>query len=85
MSVYYSHPEWIIKRWIKRLRKDFTGEICKFNNTPPRLTIRINTLKTNRETLSDMFKKVGLDTTPLRFIPEGLQILEHSDWKFRLL
>ncbi len=77
MSVYYSHPEWIIKRWIKRWGKDFTGEICKFNNTPPRLTIRINTLKTNRETLSDMFKKVGLNTTPLRFIPEGLQILEH--------
>ncbi|MEQ8222131.1 MAG: 16S rRNA (cytosine(967)-C(5))-methyltransferase RsmB [Candidatus Eremiobacterota bacterium] len=77
MSVYYSHPEWMIKRWIKRWGKDFTGEICKFNNTPPPLTIRINTLKTKRETLSDMFEKVGLDTNPLRFIPEGLQILKN--------
>ncbi len=77
MSVYYSHPEWMIKRWIKRWGKDFTGEICKFNNTPPPLTIRINTLKTNRETLSDMLEKKGLGTKPLRFIPEGLQILEN--------
>ena len=32
MSIYYSHPEWMVKRWIKRWGKDFTEEICKFNN-----------------------------------------------------
>jgi len=78
MSVYYSHPEWMIKRWIKRWGKDFTGEICKFNNNPPALTIRVNTLKTNREGLSKKLEKEGLHTKSLRFIPEGLQITENS-------
>ena len=77
MSVYYSHPEWMVKRWIERWGKDFTEEICKFNNNPPPVTIRINTLKTNREELSEKLKKEGLHTKPLTFMPEGLQILEN--------
>lgn len=77
MSVYYSHPEWMVKRWIKKWGKDVTEEICKFNNSPPALTIRVNTIKTNIEYLSEKLKEEGLHSKPLKFIPEGLQIPEN--------
>jgi 16S rRNA (cytosine967-C5)-methyltransferase len=77
ISIYYSHPEWMIKRWMKRWGKDFTEEICKFNNSPPPLTIRINTIKTNREELSLKLQEKGITSKPLNFIPEGLEILKN--------
>ena len=45
--VYYSHPEWLWKRWAARLGREEAGTLCEWNNQPPSLYIRINTLKTS--------------------------------------
>ena len=45
ISVFYSFPEWFIKRWIERFGLDLCIELCKASNMIPSLTLRINTLK----------------------------------------
>jgi 16S rRNA (cytosine967-C5)-methyltransferase len=43
--VYYSHPEWLWKRWSTRLGREQVAALCEWNNQAPSLFIRINTLK----------------------------------------
>lgn len=43
--VYYSHPEWLWKRWLARLGHEQAAALCEWNNQPPPIYIRINTLR----------------------------------------
>ncbi len=46
-SVFYSHPPWLVKRWLQRFPKDDLEKFLAANNEIPPLTLRINKLKTN--------------------------------------
>ncbi|TVM04190.1 MAG: 16S rRNA (cytosine(967)-C(5))-methyltransferase [Candidatus Brocadia sp. WS118] len=45
LAMHYSHPEWLIQRWIGRYGKENTVEICRANNRAPSLFLRINQRK----------------------------------------
>lgn len=45
LSVMYSHPHWIVKRWVKRFGYDETQKLLIANNERPGLGLRINKLK----------------------------------------
>lgn len=40
-----SHPRWLWERWSARWGSEMTGKLCEWNNTPPSLYVRLNTLK----------------------------------------
>ena len=46
ISVKYSHPQWLIKRWLKRFGVSDTEKTAEMNNIPPKVTIRKNNLLT---------------------------------------
>ena len=63
LAVNYSHPEWLIKRWLSRYGKDKTIEICKINNLPPKVFLRINHRKISpQEFILLLEKKVSMHT-----------------------
>ncbi len=45
--IYYSHPEWLWKRWAARFSGEPAAALCDWNNQPPPLYLRVNTLKTS--------------------------------------
>jgi len=45
LSVYYSHPVWLVRRWVQRWGEVATEALLKANNEPPRLFIRLNRLR----------------------------------------
>lgn len=47
--VYYSHPEWLWKRWTARFSSESAAALCDWNNQPPALYLRVNTLKTSSQ------------------------------------
>lgn len=47
LSTKYSHPDWLIARWTKNYGLEKTIKIMEFNNRPPKLSLRINRLKTH--------------------------------------
>ena len=51
-SAYYSHPTWMVKRWINRYGKDETEKLLISNNNKPLLTIRVNGLVSNYEEMN---------------------------------
>lgn len=67
ISVLYSHPEWLVRRWIGRFGVEETVALCKANNEIPPLTIRTNTLFIDRGNLLESIREeVGdAELTPL--------------------
>lgn len=57
LSIKFSHPEWLVKRWLKDFGYNFTKDLCQCNNAKPEFIIRTNTLKTSRE---DLIKKLEI-------------------------
>ncbi len=45
LSVFYSHPQWMVKRWLQRFGQEATQQFLLANNERPGLSLRINRLK----------------------------------------
>jgi 16S rRNA (cytosine967-C5)-methyltransferase len=83
MSVQFSHPEWFIMYFLKEFSEEFVKELMIKNNTPPEMTIRVNTLKCNRDHLEQLLleknihARVGIVDDAL--IVSGLSGIEKSE------
>ena len=51
LSVFHSHPLWMVERWLQRWGEERTESLLRFNNENPRLYVRLNTLRTDLEGL----------------------------------
>ncbi|WP_432400691.1 16S rRNA (cytosine(967)-C(5))-methyltransferase RsmB [Wukongibacter sp. M2B1] len=60
LSIKYSHPEWMVSKWINDYGFDFTKKLLEANNSTPNLTVRTNTLKTTREALMEELDNEGV-------------------------
>lgn len=49
LALQYSHPEWIVRRWIRHFSFARLSGILAANNKPPPISVRVNTLKTPLE------------------------------------
>lgn len=74
LSVRYSHPEWMIRRWLKRWGFEETEELCQANNEPAPTWIRTNTLKISREDLAERLRQEGITAELGNRVPESLRI-----------
>lgn len=79
LAIKFSHPRWLVERWLKRFGLEKTELLCEFNNQVPPLTIRVNTLKTDRHTLQKKLEKEGCKIKPTEFSPEGLRLLSGAN------
>ena len=55
LSVVYSHPRWLIGRWLKSRSFEEVEEICRVDNLPPPIFARCNLLKITPEELEAEF------------------------------
>ena len=76
LSVRYSHPLWIIERWLERYGMANTETFCQYNNMPPPLQIRTNTLRITRDGLAARLANASCRTEPGCFAPEALTLLQ---------
>ncbi|MEE3257739.1 MAG: 16S rRNA (cytosine(967)-C(5))-methyltransferase RsmB [Candidatus Latescibacterota bacterium] len=54
LSVFYSHPEWLVERWVERWGTEFVEPLLKTNNQPAELNIRLNPLRPGAELELDL-------------------------------
>jgi len=74
LSVTYSFPVWLVKRWASRYGPEAAGLLMAASNSVPPLTLRANTLKTTRDGLASLMAEAGIATENARFAPEGLVV-----------
>jgi 16S rRNA (cytosine967-C5)-methyltransferase len=72
ISVNTSHPEWMVRRWIKTYGIDEARSLAEANNSLPPLILRTNTLKISRDDLLELFDKENIPAKPTSFSPEGI-------------
>lgn len=76
-ALYYSHPVWFIERLTSQFGKILAAKICEANNVNPNFSIRVNTLKTDQETLMAALK--DFNPEPSKLAPEGIILKNIAD------
>ncbi len=75
VSINKSFPEWMIKRWVMVLGKNSAINLCDAINNIPPITIRVNTLKTNREEFINHIEQEVQNIRPTDYSPYGVSFL----------
>lgn len=76
LSVKYSHPQWMVERFLDYFSKDFTENLLKVNNEIPKLYIRVNTLKASIEDVVNLLKEKNIQVNRNPYIEEALNVEE---------
>lgn len=74
LSAYYSHPSWMVKRWVNRFGEEDTEKLLIANNQRPSLILRINRIKTNADELKSLLKSVDLKFSEAKYLKEYLRL-----------
>lgn len=78
LSVKYGLPVWLSKKWIADFNFQNSEKLGRVINKIPVITIRTNTLKTDRPALFNALKSHVKDILETRHTPEGLSF-NHPD------
>lgn len=54
ISIKYSCPEWLVSKWSREYGEKMTEEILKHSIGTPKITVRVNTLKTTSDELLEL-------------------------------
>ena len=63
----YSHPLWLVRRWLTQLGPAETIALCKANNTPWPVCLRTNTLRASTEHLRERLVAEGVELAPAHY------------------
>lgn len=78
LALEYSCPPEIIKVWIKDYGLDKTKEILKASLESPKTFLRVNTLKTNEDSLKKELEQQGIKTDKVQDFPNTLVLQDGS-------
>ncbi len=81
LCVSYSHPRWMVQRWIEQFGIDETLELCKANNRRPKVTVRINKLLADEEILFRSLEEYGVAVERHPDFPEFLIVNDFSEFR----
>ncbi len=75
LEVKYSHPPWMVRRYLNRFGLEEAGKLLEANNAPAPLTLRDELLAAGEQSnLAALLADDGYRVRPGRFLPEALQV-----------
>ncbi len=80
--VYYSHPQWLWDRWRARWGNDSAAALCEWNNQPPSVYVRWNSLEGRAP--SRPLREAASATTGRGPVPGGLEPATYHPYCFRV-
>ena len=72
LAEYWSHPEWLVKRWLKYFGREETEALLQANNKEAPLVLRTNERDRTRDALIELFRRGELDALPTSWSPQGI-------------
>ena len=75
LGIKYSFPEWLVEMWLSAYGEKTTEGLLESSNQTPHVSLRVNTLQIDLETLQKNLEAVGIISKPSELVPSGL-ILE---------
>ena len=74
-----SHPEWLVRRWVKEVDAAYAIKRCAANNRPAPLTVRPDRPHLRTEVLHESLEQEGATVTAGVLVPDALHIEGHPD------
>jgi 16S rRNA (cytosine967-C5)-methyltransferase len=74
LALAWSHPQWLVKKWLDYFGAAETEALLKANNVAAPLVLRANRLKIERDALIERFKDAGIDAAPALRAPEAIRL-----------
>ncbi len=76
LSITLSHPRWLAARWLDRYGYEATEVWLRFNNSPARLTLRVNRLRSTPADVTAALAAQGVQVEPGRHAPDALVVTD---------
>jgi 16S rRNA (cytosine967-C5)-methyltransferase len=70
LSIWGSHPLWIVERWLARFGPDATRALMSANNKPIPIGLRVNRLKLTRDELIERLTREGVTAVAATHSPD---------------
>jgi len=71
-----SHPEWLVRRWVKRWGLSEGRRMIEANNEEAPLVLRVNVARTDEEDLIRKLSDEGVVAIPSSYVPNALVVKE---------
>jgi len=79
LAVEYSHPEWMVERWLQRWGFAECAALCESNNRIAPLTLRVNTLRAQPQQIVERLQSRGVDAAPGKLSPLAVIVQNAGD------
>ncbi|MGG3572045.1 16S rRNA (cytosine(967)-C(5))-methyltransferase RsmB [Bacillus gobiensis] len=74
LAIKTSHPEWLVQKWMNSYGYEQTEKICHIHLVPPKQTLRVNQLKTDKETLMQELHEEGYQVAEGDLSPNAIKL-----------
>jgi 16S rRNA (cytosine967-C5)-methyltransferase len=78
LATEYSHPQWMIEKWLDYFGRQETEALMKANNEVAPLVLRVNSCRSSREALLALLSKSGVSAVATRLSPVGISVKSRS-------
>ncbi len=75
LGITWSHPEWLVERWLDRVGFEQAEKWVQFNNDPAPLTLSVNRLRATRAEVRAALARDGVETEETSISPHGLRVV----------
>ncbi|MDE2180198.1 MAG: 16S rRNA (cytosine(967)-C(5))-methyltransferase RsmB, partial [candidate division NC10 bacterium] len=79
LAARWSHPSWLVARWLARLGPAETEALLKANNDIPTLSVVVNRLKSRPDEVRARLAGITRSVTPGRFVPGVLHLQDGAE------
>jgi 16S rRNA (cytosine967-C5)-methyltransferase len=69
VATTFSHPEWMVKRWVKRFGEREAFQLMQANNSRPHYYVRVNNLRTKTKNFRLRMEKLDIDYKESEWLP----------------
>jgi 16S rRNA (cytosine967-C5)-methyltransferase len=66
-AIGYSHPQWLCERWGKDFGRENLIRLLEWNNTPPSVYVRVNTLRADANQLREQWAREKVEAKLVSF------------------
>jgi 16S rRNA (cytosine967-C5)-methyltransferase len=85
LAAFYSHPQFLVERWLARFGADATRRVLEADNTPPRLDLLVGPRGGSRDEARAALSRAGIETAVSEAVPRALTVLSGNPVRADLL
>ena len=74
VAEYWSHPEWLVEKWLRYFGATETEALLQANNQEAPLVLRTNLRHGTREGLLELFQSRNIQASPAPWSPQGITV-----------